>query len=128
MDNLINKSYKYAIVGVSEDKGKWGRKLFDRMSELGFEVYPVNPKYPVIGEDKCYSKIADIPFQIDVLVCVVPPVVTENYVQEAGLLGIPKVWMQPGSESERAMEICKEFNIECVVACFVVDGLHTTWN
>lgn len=127
MDNLINKSYKYAIVGVSEDKEKWGRKLFDKMLALGFRVFPVNPKYNQIDENKCYPSLDEVPEKVDVLVLVVPPMVGVEAVKKAVKLNIPKVWMQPGSESEEAIQICNENNVEYTIACFVVDGLKTNW-
>jgi len=127
MENLINKHFHYAIVGVSEDKEKWGRKLYDNMKQLGYKVTPVNPKYIEISGDRCYGLLKDISEPIDVLVTVVPPHVTERYVQEAINLEINKVWMQPGSESDTAIKLCKDNNIEPIVACFIVDGLKTHW-
>ena len=127
MNNLIDKAYKYAIVGVSEDKGKWGRKLFDKMTMLGFEVYPVNPKYEKIDNFTCYPSLDQISAEIDVLIVVVPPVVGVEVVKKAVELGIAKVWMQPGSESDEAIKLCNQHGIEFVTACFVVDGLKTNW-
>jgi uncharacterized protein len=127
MNNLIDKAYNYAIVGVSEDRDKWGRKLFDKMTELGFKTYPVNPKYEMIGNFTCYPSLNQIPEKIDVLIVVVPPVVGVEAVKKAVELGIPKVWMQPGSESDEAIALCRENNLEYVIACFVVDGLRTNW-
>jgi predicted CoA-binding protein len=45
---------------------------------------------------------------------VVPPAVTEKIVVECKELGIARVWMQPGSESEKAINFCAENNIKVV--------------
>jgi predicted CoA-binding protein len=50
----------------------------------------------------------------DVVDTVVPPTVTEAIVKECKELGIARVWMQPGSESEKALNFCAENNIKVV--------------
>ena len=51
---------------------------------------------------------------MDVVDTVVPPHITEQIVKECKELGITKVWMQPGSESEKAIIFCKDNGIEVV--------------
>jgi predicted CoA-binding protein len=45
---------------------------------------------------------------------VVPPAVTETIVLQCAELGLTRVWMQPGSESEMAIQLCRENDIEVV--------------
>jgi|GEM_PF-3253084 len=45
---------------------------------------------------------------------VVPPEVTEQMVGTCRKLEITKVWMQPGSESEKAIKFCEENGINIV--------------
>jgi len=53
---------------------------------------------------------------------VVPPEVTEMVLTEVKMLGIKKVWMQPGSESAHAIAYCKANGIECVHdACIMLE-------
>jgi len=55
---------------------------------------------------------------------VVPPKVTEKIVEECKDLGIKRVWMQPGSESEKAIKFCEEHGINVTYnACFLIDRL-----
>ena len=44
----------------------------------------------------------------------VPPQVTEEIVKICKELGITKVWMQPGSESDTAIKFCEDNDIEVV--------------
>jgi len=51
---------------------------------------------------------------------VVPPAQAEKVVRAAHAAGIPRVWMQQGSESETAVRFCKENGIaevhgECIL-------------
>jgi len=36
-------------------------------------------------------------------------------------LGIKYIWMQPGSESEKAISRARDYGIEVITACFMVN-------
>jgi hypothetical protein len=55
-----------------------------------------------------------LPVKLDVVDVVVPPKVTDAVVKTCKKLGIRKVWMQPGSESEAAISFCREKGIDVV--------------
>ncbi|MFO7872044.1 MAG: CoA-binding protein [Candidatus Undinarchaeales archaeon] len=114
LEKFLKKENTFAVVGATTNKDKWGWKVFKNLKENSLEVYPVNPKYSEIDSDKCYSNLSEIPEKIDVAVTIVKPKVTEKIVKECKELGITKIWMQPGSESEKAVNYCKNNNIEVV--------------
>lgn len=64
-----------------------------------FDLYPINPKFQ--GENlvglKVYSYLADLPVKVDLIVAVVPPIVTKQVFFEAIELGISNFWCQPGA-------------------------------
>ncbi len=111
---FINKDNVFAVVGVSKDKSKYGRKVFDDLKKYKFKVYPVNPKVEFISENKCYATLKELPIKPDVVSFVVPPQVVETLIIKCKELGINKVWLQPGSESEKVINYCKDNNIECL--------------
>jgi len=55
-----------------------------------------------------------LPVKPDVIDLVVPPKVPEHVVKTCKKLGIKKVWMQPGSESETAINFCRENGMDVV--------------
>ncbi len=121
---FLNRKNKIAVVGVSEDRAKWGRKVYEELKSAGYKIYPINPKHKKIGSDRCYPNLKALPEKPDVVITVVPPQITEKIVEQCRFLGINKVWMQPGSESEKAIAFCENNNINTIHhACFVVDGL-----
>ena len=77
-------------------------------------VYAVNPNIDKVLGDRCYHSLSELPQKPDVVDTVVPPAVTEQIVEECKELGIARVWMQPGSESEKAINLCVEKNIKVV--------------
>jgi predicted CoA-binding protein len=68
-----------------------------------------------------YPTLADLPEQPEVVDFVVPPPVTEKVVKEAHKLGLARIWMQPGAESEAAIAYCHEHGLQVVYdACAMV--------
>ncbi len=114
IEKFINKNNIFAVVGVSKDETKYGRKVFDDLKNAGYKAYPVNPKLEFILEDKCYASLKDLPVKPDVVSFVVSPKVVESVIIECKELGINKIWLQPGSESEKVINYCKDNNIECL--------------
>lgn len=117
-EELIEKFLKedniFAIVGVSKDPNKYGHKVFKDLKGGGYKVYPINPNTDEVLSDKVYNSLKDLPEKPDVVDIVVPPKVAEKIVKECNSLGIEKVWLQPGSESEEIIEYCEENGIEVI--------------
>lgn len=105
---------KFAVVGATDDKNKFGYKIFMNLKNRGYEVYPVNPKLKVLEGVTSYNKISDIPVKVDVVDFVVPPLVTETILKECRRLGLSRIWLQPGSESMAAIKFCNENNMKVV--------------
>jgi len=112
MENL-KKEKIYAVVGASNNPEKYGYKVMKYLLNKGQEVIPVNPKEKEILGQKVYAKISEISKSVDMVIFVVPPLVTEKVLTEVASLGIKRVWMQPGRESEKAINFCQENGLEC---------------
>ena len=111
---FLQKENVFAVVGVSSNPAKYGHQVYKDLKEAGYTVYPVNPHLNEILGDRCYHSLSELPEKPDVVDTVVPPTVTEKIVEECKELGIERVWMQPGSESEQAMEFCRRNHIKVV--------------
>jgi predicted CoA-binding protein len=123
-EGFLRKGNIIAVVGATVNQDKWGFKIFKTLKGKFPKIYPVNPKYREVLGCTCYPSLKDIPEKPDTVIAVVPPDVTEKVVIACKEIGIGKVWMQPGSESKKAIEYCKKNGIDCIFnACFVADGL-----
>jgi len=111
---FLQKENVFAVVGVSSNPAKYGHQVYKDLKEAGYTVYPVNPHLNEILGDRCYHSLSELPEKPDAVDTVVPPTVTEKIVEECKELGIERVWMQPGSESEQAMEFCRRNHIKVV--------------
>ncbi|MBI9043777.1 MAG: CoA-binding protein [Anaerolineaceae bacterium] len=111
---------KIAVVGASRNKKKFGYMVFKDLKEKGYQVYPVNPNAESVDGETCFPDLNNLPEKVDGIVTVVPPAETERIVLAAAEAGITRIWMQQGSESEKAINGCKEHNIayvsgECIL-------------
>jgi predicted CoA-binding protein len=120
ISDLINRQV-WAVVGVSQDRSKFGNRVFRSLRDAGYIVYPVNPKGGTVEGAQVYPSLVDLPQPPEVVDLVVPPRVTEQVVREAHQLGLTRIWMQPGAESQAAIAYCREHGIEVVFdACAMV--------
>jgi hypothetical protein len=104
----------WAIVGASQDRNKYGNRVFRSLRSAGYKVYPVNPHAREVEGAAAYATLADLPDLPEVVNLVVPPVVTEQVVREAHELGLTRIWMQPGAESDEAIEFCETHGMQLV--------------
>jgi predicted CoA-binding protein len=130
IEMFLKKKNVFAVVGASRDRRKYGYQVYRDLRNAGYKVYPVNPKAEEILGDKCYSSLQNLPIRPDVVDIVVPPEVTDETVKVCRSLGITKVWMQPGSESETAIRFCLENGIQVLYGlCVMVErAKHSTSN
>ena len=111
---FLNKKNVFAVIGASRDPKKYGHQVYKDLRKAGYKVYPVNPNADEILGDKCYPSLESLPEKPDVADIVVPPKITEQIVKTCKKLGIRKIWMQPGSESEAAIRFCEENGMDVV--------------
>ncbi|MBN2115486.1 MAG: CoA-binding protein [Anaerolineales bacterium] len=104
---VLKQSHTFAVVGVSQDKQKYGYEVFEALKKNGYKVYPVNPKYASVDEQTCYSSLQALPEKPDVVVTAIPPAVTEKVAETCAQLNIETLWMPPETWSEKAVEICQ---------------------
>ena len=119
---FLDKRNTFAVVGASRNPEKYGHQVYKDLKEAGYKVYPVNPSTDQILGDKCYPSLEYLPAKPDVVDVVVPPKITERIVRTCKKLVITKVWMQPGSESESAIEFCDDNGIDTIHSiCIMVE-------
>jgi predicted CoA-binding protein len=120
ISDFVNRRV-WAVVGASQDRNKFGNRIYRTLRDAGYVVYPVNPRGGEVEGAKAYPTLGELPQPPEVIDLVVPPAVTEQVVKEAHQLGFGRIWMQPGAESEAAIAYCQEHGIEVVHhACAMV--------
>lgn len=100
LQKLEQKNVKIALVGASNDKSKFGNRIYRDLKIKGYNVIPINTKEERIEGDKAYTSIQMMEELPDIVNFVVPPAIAMKVAQDAVELGIEYLWFQPGSESD----------------------------
>ena len=123
LQKLEEENVKIALVGASNDKSKFGNRIYLDLKNKGYNVVPVNPKDEKIEGDKAYTSIQMMEELPDIVNFVVPPPIAMKVAQNAVELGIEYLWFQPGSESDEIEDWLKNTDgIKYLVnACIMVE-------
>lgn len=100
----------------------------NRYQENGYpSVTPVNPKEPTIESLACVPSLSSLPgtpsdYHVSIIT---PPTVTKSILEEAHKNGICRVWLQPGVESDAALEFAKEKGMQVIAGgpCVLENGI-----
>lgn len=120
-----------AVVGLSAE---WHRPSFfaaKYMQAHGYRIVPVNPRYPEILGERCYARLEDIPFPVDMVDVFrretdVPPIAAS-----AVAIGAKCLWQQLGVRNREADRLAREAGLDSVMdRCVKIEharlfgGLH----
>lgn len=113
---------RFAVVGASTNREKYGNKVLRVYQQNKLEVVPVNPAGGEVEGLTAYPDLPSIPGTIDGVSIITPPKVTEQVVAQALSLGIKNIWMQPGAESDAAVELAEQDNANVIAGgpCILV--------
>lgn len=104
----------FAVAGASRDRAKYGNRVLRVLRQRGFEVIPVNPNATSIEGLPCVASLLDIKRDVHGCAIITHPEVTEQIVTDAIAVGVRHLWMQPGAESELAVEQAEQAGIAVV--------------
>lgn len=105
-----------AIIGASPTPGKPSHVILESLQRIGFpgKIYPVNPKYPAIGNLRCYRTVTEIEDSVDIAVIAVPAPVVMDVLRDAGkkakgAIIISSGYGETGDDGKRLEEETKRF-------------------
>lgn len=111
---LFLQSKAFAVIGASSNRAKYGNKVLRCYLENDKKVYPVNPQEDTIEGLPVIHAVTELPDEVESISIITPPVITEAIVAQAIKKGIKNIWMQPGAESDAAIQNCKHHKINVI--------------
>ncbi|MEE2962295.1 MAG: CoA-binding protein [Myxococcota bacterium] len=116
------KSPSFGVVGASQDRTKYGNKVLRCYLQHGHSVVAINPRGGRIEKQPTFENVRGLPPEIQSLSLITPPHISEEVIQEAAQGHIRNIWLQPGAESPRCLEICQAHGINVIAggACLLV--------
>jgi predicted CoA-binding protein len=89
---------KFAVVGASNDRSKFGNRILVCYREHGKDVIPINKKEATIEGLPCKGSIVELEHPESVGVSIVtPPAVTKAVIEEGLAHGFRHFFLQPGT-------------------------------
>lgn len=110
-----------AIIGASADRTKYGNIAVRAYLDLGWTVYPVNPKADEIEGRPAYASIRDVPTEVDRVAVYLPPAVLLGVLEEIAAAQPAEVWLNPGTESDEVLSKAADLGLSVIQACSIVD-------
>jgi len=104
----------FAVAGASQDRSKYGNKVFRAIVASGRTVFPLNPRAVEVESQPAFASIVDLPVVPESLSIVTPPHVTRQVIQQAIAAGVKNVWMQPGAEDDQACQAAREAGLNVI--------------
>ena len=106
IEKILAESKKIAVVGISKNPDKTSREIADFLVDAGYEVVGVNPTFE--GEDadgiKVYSKLTDIPFQIDIVNVFRRSGDIPELIDDILTVNPKALWLQLGIRNDKAVK------------------------
>lgn len=120
--DLFLQAKAFGVVGASADRHKYGNKVLRLYQSKNMRVVPVNPREQEIEGIRCFASVMDLPGDVESISVITPPNITEQVVDMAARKGIKHIWMQPGAESDAAVEACRKSGINVIAdgSCILV--------
>lgn len=109
-----------AIIGASNDRGKWGNKSLRAFQQKGYTVYPVNPNEAVIEGVPSYKTIMEVPTRPDLVTVYVRPQILLQMLPEIAEKGCDELWLNPGTESEAVLAEAARLKLNTIQACSII--------
>lgn len=106
--------HRIAVVGASASPEKYGHKVFQHLRSHGFDVIPVNPTTDAIAGVRTASDLYGVEPLPEAISLITPPAISEKVIADAITLSIKHVWLQPGAENGRCLQLCAEAGIDVI--------------
>ncbi len=119
----ILRNYKVvAVVGLSPKTERPSYRVAQYLKDHGYQIVPVNPGQKEILGEKCYPRLPDIPFPVEVVDIFRNIEAIPAIVDEAIAVGAKVVWMQQGLAEPVSARKAREAGLQVVMdRCMKID-------
>ena len=127
----ILKSVKtIAMVGASGDKTKFSYGVLRQLSEIGYDILPINPnpKITEIRGLRVYRSLQDIDKQIDMVEVFRPANELYGIAEQAIEVGAKVLWWQIGVYDDKAAKLAEAAGLKVVMnRCPKIELFRPFW-
>ena len=115
-EDIFSKTKTIAMVGLSDKPNRPSYGVAEYLQFEGFRIVPVNPlvEHDILGE-KCYAKLSDIPFPVDMVDVFRKSEDCLEVAHDAVAIGAKILWLQLGVTNDEAKEVAEQNGLICVM-------------
>jgi len=119
---ILQNYHVVAVVGLSPKPERPSFKVAQYLKDHGYRIVPVNPGQKEILGEKCYPRLSDIPFPVEVVDIFRNVEAIPAIVDEAIAMGAKVVWMQQGLVEHASAQKAREAGLQVVMdRCLKID-------
>ena len=111
---------KVAVLGVSDNPGRYAYLAVQRLRAQGHEVIGVNPRLPDLDDVYVVASLAEVPSDVDTLTVYLAPANSAPLADELCNLPVRRVIFNPGSESPMLAKRLAGRGVKVLEACTLV--------
>ena len=109
-----------AVIGASNDRGKYGNKALRALRERGYNVWPVNPNESEVEGIPAFKSIRDVPQRPEMITVYVRPEVVLQILPDIAAKGCDELWLNPGTESDEVLRRAEQLHLNVIQACTII--------
>ena len=110
-----------AVVGATDEPGKYGGRIYRDLKAKGYRVVAVNLTRPTVDGDVAYKSVSGLPQTPDIVNVVIPPPRTLELLDEIAEIPDVAVWIQPGAADDAVRDRVRVLGLPALIdACIMV--------
>lgn len=112
---------KWAVLGATQSKHKFGYKIFKSLCNKGYSVLPINPNYHEIDGIETKNSILETS-GVAVVNVVVAPEIAYQSLEGISESGVQYVWFQPGTYNDAVIQQANDLGLKVIYGyCVLVE-------
>ena len=128
--DILKSVNTIAMVGASADKTKFSYGVLRQLSEIGYDILPVNPNPNVteIRGLKVYRSLEEIDKPVDMVDVFRPSAELYGFAEKAIAIGAKVLWGQIGVYDDRAAKLAEDAGLQVVMnRCPKIELFRPFW-
>jgi hypothetical protein len=125
---MLEECDTWAVVGLSGNPHRTAFRIAEFLQAHGKRIVPIHPDAPEVLGEKGYARLADVPFDIDVVDVFRRSESAGEFADQAVEVGAKAVWFQLGVVDEAAFERTTRAGLRMVMdTCPKIEWPRTEW-
>ena len=108
----------WVVVGDVLNRAKYAHRILNSLKDAGFNVAGVNPRDT---SGNAYKSLSEVPYNIEVIDLCINSINGMTILKEALDLGIKRILIQPGAESDEILGFCQSNHIIAIEGCALIE-------